>query len=47
MDRLTPEQEKVAVARRRQRSIVTALLLVAFVVLVFAIAIAKIRTGHE
>lgn len=42
---MTPEDQDLIRARQRSRSKVTALLLGAFVVLMFAIAIVKIQSG--
>jgi hypothetical protein len=44
---MTPEQEKLVRQRQKSRSRVTALLLVAFCVLMFAITIAKIKAGFQ
>lgn len=43
---MTPEQQRQIQARQRSRSIITALVLGAMVILFFAIAIAKIGGGH-
>jgi hypothetical protein len=45
-EQLSPEQRVLLGQRQRSRSIVMASLLGLFVILVFAIAIAKIRAGH-
>jgi len=42
---MTPEEEEIVRARQKSRARVMALLLVAFVVLVFAISIVKISQG--
>ncbi len=42
---MTPEEEALIRRRQRSRSIVMALLLDAFVVLMFGIAIVKIKAG--
>jgi len=42
---MTPQEEKVVRARQKSRARVMALLLLAFVVLVFAISIVKISQG--
>lgn len=42
---MTPEEEKLVRARQKSRSRIMALLLLAFVVLVFAISIVKISQG--
>jgi type II secretory pathway component PulK len=44
---MTPHDEKAYRKRQRGRAIVMALLLGAFVVLMFAITIAKIRAGMQ
>ena len=45
-EQLSPEQLALLQQRQRSRAIVMALLLGLFVILVFAIAIAKIKAGH-
>ena len=42
---MTPEEQDLVRRRQRSRAIVTALLLGALVILIFAIAITKIRQG--
>lgn len=42
---MSPEEEKIVRARQKSRARVMALLLLAFVVLVFAISIVKISQG--
>ena len=42
---MSPEEEKIVRARQKSRARVMALLLLAFVVLVFAISIVKISAG--
>ena len=44
-EQLSPEQQSMVEARNRARARVTALLLGAFVILVFAIAVVKIKAG--
>lgn len=44
---MTPEDEDLVRRRQKGRAIVTALLLGAFVILVFAISIVKIRAGLD
>ncbi len=44
---MTPEQEKLIRQRQKSRARVTALLLVAFCVLMFGITIAKIKAGFQ
>jgi len=43
---MTPEEERLVRTRQQGRARVMALLLGAFVILMFAISIAKIRAGH-
>ena len=42
---MTPEEEKLVRARQKSRARIMALLLIAFVILVFAISIVKITQG--
>ncbi|WP_173655804.1 hypothetical protein [Sphingomonas turrisvirgatae] len=42
---MTPEEEKIVRARQKSRARIMALLLLAFVILVFAISIVKISQG--
>ena len=44
---MTPDQEALVRRRQRGRAIIMAVLLAGFAVLVFAIAVAKIRQGHH
>ena len=44
---MTPQDEDLVRARQRGRATVMALLLGAFVLLVFLISIAKIKAGHQ
>ncbi|WP_375398561.1 hypothetical protein [uncultured Sphingomonas sp.] len=42
---MTPDDQRIADQRRRSRALVTALILGALVVLIFALAIVKIKAG--
>jgi hypothetical protein len=42
---MTPEEQEIVRARQKSRSRIMALLLIAFVILVFAISIVKISQG--
>ena len=44
---MTPEDQDLRRARQRSRAIIMALILGAFVILMFAISIAKIRAGMK